>query len=132
MNYIVDVREEEELKTKRLISKNPNIKVINVPTSIIKSQVDFVNSLSKKGKVYLGCRRGIRTNKIKNELFDSNPNVISIDAIDNAPILFSDVVLLSTDSSNLTNSSSTSETPNPLVWLLAGLGLFFGLKLIKN
>ena len=55
MNYIIDVREEDELKTKRLMSKNPNIKVINIPSSIIKSQVDFVNDLAKSGKVYLGC-----------------------------------------------------------------------------
>jgi hypothetical protein len=115
MNYIIDVREESELKTKRLLSKNPNIKIINVPTSIIKEQVTFINDLSKKGKVYLACRRGIRTNKIKNELFPQNNNVISIDAIDNAPKLFNNVFLIEEDS-------------NILLYLLGGLGLYLLIK----
>lgn len=113
MNYIIDIREESELKAKRLLSKNPDIRVINIPTSIIKEQVSFINELSKKGKVYLGCRRGIRSNKIKNELFPQNENVISIDAIDNAPKLFNNVYLIQEEDNNI------------LLYLFGGLALYF-------
>lgn len=93
VEYIVDIREESELESKRLISKNPEIRIINIPTSTIKKNIDFINELSRKGKVNLACRKGIRSNKIKNELFAGNDNIKSIDAIDNAPLLFKNVFL---------------------------------------
>lgn len=122
MNYIVDIREEEELKQKRLMSKNPNVKIINVPTSMIKSQVDFIKSLTTNGKVYLGCRRGIRTNRIKNELFKNNDKIISMDAIDNAPKLFDNVILITPD----------DNSDNLAIWLIAGIGILVGINLFKN
>jgi hypothetical protein len=103
MIYIVDVREEKELEEKRLISKNSEIRIINIPESIIKTKVDYVNNLSKNGKVYLGCKKGIRSNKIKLELFNDNPNVQSIDIIDNAPILFKDIELITNKSISIYN-----------------------------
>lgn len=103
MIYIVDIREEKELEEKRLISKNSEIRIINIPESIINTKVDYVNNLSKNGKVYLGCKKGIRSNKIKLELFNDNPNIQSIDIIDNAPILFKDIELITTNSINIYN-----------------------------
>jgi ATP-dependent Zn protease len=103
MIYIIDVREEKELEEKRLMSKNPEIRIINIPNSIIKTKVDYVNNLSKNGKVYLGCKKGIRSNKIKLELFNNNPNVQLIDIIDNAPILFKDIELITNKSISVYN-----------------------------
>jgi hypothetical protein len=117
MQYIIDVREEDELKSKRLISKNPNINIINIPTSIIRSQVNFIKDLSKKGKVYIACRRGIRSTKIKNEYFSQDKNITSIGPVDNASELFTNIIL-------------HVEEDNLKYYILVGLGLLFGVKLL--
>jgi rhodanese-related sulfurtransferase len=103
MIYIIDVREHIELNEKRLLSRNPDIRIINIPESIIDKKVDYVNNLSKNGKVYIGCKKGIRSNKIKLELFNDNPNIQVIDVIDNAPILFKDIELITNNSINIYN-----------------------------
>jgi len=78
MIYIIDLREEQELAQLRIISKDENVNVITIPARYIFANVEFINKISKKNKVYLLCKRGIRSCKIKSQYFPNNPNVQSI------------------------------------------------------
>jgi len=79
MIYIIDLREEQELSHVRFISKDRNIQIISIPARYIFANQQFINEISKKSKVLLLCKKGIRSCKVKNMYFRNNPNIQSID-----------------------------------------------------
>lgn len=89
MNIIIDVREEDEVKQKYLVSNDKNKVIINVPSSIIYKHIASIVNLSQnKGNIYLVCRSGNRSDNIKNQYFKHINNIFSVGSIENASKMF--------------------------------------------
>lgn len=84
---IIDIREEHELKDQKM--KSDEISIINIPMRNIQFNIDYINNLSKKDKVYLVCKSSYRSKLIKNKYFSNNDNIHfdKIDNIDNIEII---------------------------------------------
>jgi rhodanese-related sulfurtransferase len=80
MNQIlIDIREEFELLEKHLKSNNENLLIFNIPMRSIFANKDVINELSQTNEIYIMCRTGCRSNKVKKLYFEENNNVISLD-----------------------------------------------------
>lgn len=73
---IVDLREETELLDVQLKSNTSAVDIVNIPTRSIFANLDFINKKANELEmVYLMCRSGCRSQKVKNKYFPSNPRV---------------------------------------------------------
>ncbi len=79
MIYIIDLREEHELKEIRYISLDPNIAIICSPARTIFANKEIIKEINKNDKVYLMCRSGNRSGKIKELYFKDDNNIISLE-----------------------------------------------------
>lgn len=79
INYILDIREEFELKESRVIPNKKNVIVLNIPSRHLQFNIDFINNLTKDGKVFIICRSGNRSSQAKKKYFNSNNKIISLD-----------------------------------------------------
>lgn len=76
---IIDVREEFELLEKQIVTDDPSIFVLNIPARNIFANVGWINELSQSHTVYIVCKLGNRSGKVKNKYFKDNKNIISLD-----------------------------------------------------
>ena len=76
--YILDIREEFELKKIHMLPTNNNTSIINIPSRHIQFNIDFLEELSTTNKIYIICRSGSRANNIKNKFFKNNDNIIAL------------------------------------------------------
>lgn len=76
--YILDIREEHELKKLHIIPNNSTSSIINIPSRHIQFNIDFLEELSTTNKIYIICRSGSRANNIKNKFFKNNDNIIAL------------------------------------------------------
>ena len=74
---VIDLRGEHELKEKYLESVNADI--INIPMRNIQFNKAYIRNLAKDHKVYLVCKSGNRSSKVKSKHFPNITNVISYD-----------------------------------------------------
>jgi len=72
---VIDLREEHELKEKHLQSVNADI--INIPMRSIEFNKNYIRNLAKDHKVYLVCKSGNRSSRVKSKHFPNIANVIS-------------------------------------------------------
>jgi rhodanese-related sulfurtransferase len=95
---LIDLREEFELLEKQLKSTNEEVLILNIPTRAIFANKDVINDLSETSEIYVMCRSGCRSGKVKDLYFPKNENVISlkggINDIDNS-IFKEDVKVIS-------------------------------------
>lgn len=77
ITYIIDIREEHELKEMWVISQSKNTKIINIPSRHIKFNIEFIINLvnNENNPVYLFCRSGSRANNIKRKYFAHIENI---------------------------------------------------------
>jgi rhodanese-related sulfurtransferase len=77
ITYIIDIREEHELKEMWFISQNNDTKIINIPSRHIKFNIEFIINLvtNENNPVYLFCRSGSRANNIKRKYFAHIENI---------------------------------------------------------
>jgi len=75
---IIDIRDESELLDSKMHTFDENTYILNIPTRNIKFNIEGINKLSKKYKIYLVCRSSNRSDKVKNKYFKDNENVISV------------------------------------------------------
>ena len=75
MRTIIDIREEYELKEIKLKPKNENVDIINIPMRHIQFNLDYLNNLSKNGKLFILCKSGKRAGMVKNKYFKDNENI---------------------------------------------------------
>ena len=75
---LIDIREEFELLETMIISKDKSLLVMNVPSRAIFANKQWINNISNLHKIYLVCRSGNRTSKIKEKYFPNNKNVKSV------------------------------------------------------
>ena len=76
--FIIDIREEFELKKLQIIPNQKDIIIINIPSRHIQFNIEFINYLSKQNQVFIICRSGSRSNKVKKDFFNNN-NIIALD-----------------------------------------------------
>lgn len=84
MIYIIDIREEHEVLKERIIINNNinNIILFSIPSRHIKwnkEAIEYLSQENKENKVYIVCRSSRRSNKVKNDYFSDNDNIISIE-----------------------------------------------------
>lgn len=75
MRIIIDIREEYELKEIKLKPINENVNIINIPMRHIQFNLDYLNNLSKNGKLFILCKSGKRAGMVKNKYFEDNENI---------------------------------------------------------
>ncbi len=89
---VIDIRDEHELNEKYLDTTNLDIKLINIPSRNIKFNKDYIVNLSESNKVYIVCKSGNRSSKIKELYFKNNKNIISLEGgIENINKLDTDI-----------------------------------------
>lgn len=76
---IIDIREESELLEKNLSTEDKNILIFNIPMRHIIFNKDTIKKLSENNKVYVMCKSGNRSQKVKDLYFKKNKNIISLD-----------------------------------------------------
>ena len=76
---IIDIREEFELLETQIKSKDETLLVMNIPMRAIFANKAWISNVSKFIPIYLMCRSGNRSGKIKNKYFKNNNNVKSVD-----------------------------------------------------
>jgi len=76
---LIDLREEFELLEKHLKSNDENVLILNIPTRAIFANKDVINKLSETSEIYVMCRSGCRSGKVKDLYFPENENVISLE-----------------------------------------------------
>ena len=77
--FIIDIREEFELKKLQIIPNQKDIIIINIPSRHIQFNTEFINYLSKQNQIFIICRSGSRSNKAKKDFFNNNNNIIALD-----------------------------------------------------
>lgn len=76
---IIDLREEFELLESQMESSDPSVLVLNIPMRAIFANKSWISRISQTNTVYLICRSGVRSNKIKEKYFLNDSNVSSVD-----------------------------------------------------
>lgn len=78
--YFIDLREEFELADVKIIPKSSDIIVINIPMRNIFANKYYIERLVDQcDRLYLICRSGVRSEKVRKLYFDDNPKVLSYD-----------------------------------------------------
>lgn len=75
---IIDVREEFELLELQLISINPSLFIINIPMRAIFANQSWISDMSTEHTIYIMCKSGNRSGKIKTKYFINNENIKSL------------------------------------------------------
>ena len=76
---IIDIRTPEEIYEKRAISYSANTILIFIPVSHIKFNQKMIKRLSQKNKIYILCKKSLRSSMVKKTFFPTDHNIISID-----------------------------------------------------
>lgn len=76
---IIDLREEFELRDSHMESTDTSVLIVNIPMRAIFANKKWISFISETNTIYLICRSGVRSNKIKEKYFLENTNVISVD-----------------------------------------------------
>jgi hypothetical protein len=76
---IIDIRTSEEIYAKRAISYSDNTILIFIPVSHIKFNQKMIRQISQKNKIYILCKKSIRSSMVKKTFFPTDRNIISID-----------------------------------------------------
>jgi len=82
---IIDIREEQEILDRQLVSTDGNVVIVNIPTRSIFANVDFINQLSGEFQtLFIVCRSNRRATRVKNKYFAENPKILTLDGGINA------------------------------------------------
>nr|QKF94903.1 rhodanese-related sulfurtransferase [Fadolivirus 2] len=76
---LIDIREEFELLEKQIMATTSTVLVLNIPMRAIFANKTWIDQISKSTPVYIICRSGNRSKKVKDKYFKKNDNVISVD-----------------------------------------------------
>ena len=63
-DIIIDIREEHELKEKRIGEVNDNYVIYHIPQRFIGFNQGWIKDYSKKEKVYILCKSGKRSKRV--------------------------------------------------------------------
>jgi len=75
---IVDLREEHELLSSRLVGADSKVQIVNIPSRSMFANVDYLVAQSAKMPVWLICASGRRSKAIKERYFPRNDGVKSV------------------------------------------------------
>jgi len=76
---LIDIRNDTECMEKYLISNNTSISIFNIPMNHISFNKKWITELSKDAYVYIICRTGSRSDRVKNMYFKNIQNIISLE-----------------------------------------------------
>lgn len=78
MKYLIDIRDEHELLDVRFVSNNIELFIVNIPGRVIFANKEWIEKKSEESQIFILCRTGNRSSKIKNKYFKNNNNISSI------------------------------------------------------
>ena len=91
---LIDIRNDNECMEKYLVSNNNHISIYNIPMNHIAFNKNWIIELAKDSHVYIICRSGSRSERVKSTYFSDDKNIISLEGgISNIKI-FNDVVII--------------------------------------
>jgi hypothetical protein len=76
---LIDIRNDTECMEKYLISNNKLISIYNIPMNHIAFNKKWIVELSNDAYVYIICKSGNRSDKVKNLYFKDVQNIISLE-----------------------------------------------------
>jgi rhodanese-related sulfurtransferase len=76
---LIDIRNDSECMEKYLISNNKLISIYNIPMNHIAFNKKWIIELSNDAYVYIICKSGNRSDKVKNIYFKDVQNIISLE-----------------------------------------------------
>ena len=77
---ILDIREDFEVLENNLISNSPNVFIVNIPSSLLFSNISWIEKMTQKNtKILIICTSSKRSKVIKQKYFLNNNNVIVLD-----------------------------------------------------
>lgn len=76
---LIDIRNDSECMEKYLISNNKLISIYNIPMNHIAFNKKWILELSNDAFVYIICKSGNRSDKVKNNYFKDIQNIISLE-----------------------------------------------------
>ncbi len=76
---LIDIRNDSECMEKYLISNNKLISIYNIPMNNIAFNKKWILQLSSDAFVYIVCKSGNRSEKVKNTYFRDIQNIISLE-----------------------------------------------------
>jgi len=76
---LIDIRNDSECMEKYLISNNKLISIYNIPMNNIAFNKKWILELSNDAFVYIVCKSGNRSEKVKNTYFRDIQNIISLE-----------------------------------------------------
>lgn len=74
---VIDLREEHEQLSEKIVSPDGTYEIINIPSRHIFSNIEWINKQSEKRPVWLICATGRRSQAIKDKYFASNDGIKS-------------------------------------------------------
>lgn len=91
---LIDIRNDNECMEKYLVSNNSDISIYNIPMNHITFNKKWIIDLAKESNVYIVCRSGSRSERVKSTYFSYEKNIIPLEGgISNIKI-FDDVVII--------------------------------------
>ena len=75
---VVDLREEHELLSSRLLGNDSKIEILNIPSRSIFANIDYLVAQSAKMPVWLICASGRRSKAVKERYFSNNNEIKSV------------------------------------------------------
>lgn len=76
---LIDIRNDSECMEKYLLSNNKLISIYNIPMNHIAFNKKWIIELSHDAYVYIICKSGNRSDKVKNIYFKDVQNIISLE-----------------------------------------------------
>lgn len=76
---LIDIREESECMEKYMVSSNQSVSIMNIPMRHIGFNKRWIEDKASNGLVYLVCRSGNRSDKVKSLYFKDNINIMSLE-----------------------------------------------------
>ena len=76
---LIDIRNDSECMEKYLISHNKLISIYNIPMNHIAFNKKWILELSNDAFVYIVCKSGNRSDRVKNTYFRDIQNIISLE-----------------------------------------------------
>ena len=76
-NLLLDIRNQDEIDSQRFNNNNNEYRnILYIPSNLIKYNVDFLQEYFKEYEnIYIICKSGVRSKKIKDKYFRQNENV---------------------------------------------------------
>jgi rhodanese-related sulfurtransferase len=78
-NIVIDIREEHEILENKLEPNDSTTIIFNIPMRHIGFNKDLIKQFSKTNKIFITCKSGNRSKRVKDLYFSKSKNIYSVD-----------------------------------------------------